>query len=110
MVNFHLLAAPFDRIVIGLFEFDRRTVAEGLKETSGVEPVDPFKRRELHLLVGLPGTAAFDQLALVEADDGLGEGVVVAVADRADAGRDAELGQAFGVDDRGVLPWDPRSL
>lgn len=72
MVNFHFLAVPFDRIVVGLFEFDRRDVAEGLEEATGVEPVDPLERRELHLLVGPPGALAFDQFALVEADDGLG--------------------------------------
>ena len=44
-----------------------------------------------------------DHLGLVEAVDGLGERVVVAVADAADRRLDAGLGQALGVLDRDVL-------
>ena len=44
-----------------------------------------------------------DHLGLVEAVDRLGQGVVVAVADAADRGLDAGLGQALGVADRDVL-------
>ncbi len=44
-----------------------------------------------------------DQLGLVEAVDGLGERVVIAVADAADRRLDAGLGQAFGVFDRDIL-------
>jgi hypothetical protein len=44
-----------------------------------------------------------DDFGLVEAVDRFGEGVVVAVADAADRGLDAGLGQAFGVFDRDVL-------
>ncbi len=40
-----------------------------------------------------------DDLGLVEAVDRLGESVVVAVADAADGGLDAGLGQALGVAD-----------
>ena len=45
-----------------------------------VEPVDPFEGRELDLLEALPGPLMADDLGLVEADDALGQGVVVAVA------------------------------
>ena len=44
-----------------------------------------------------------DHLGLVEAVDGLGQGIVVAVADAADGWLDAGLGQALGVFDRDVL-------
>jgi hypothetical protein len=44
-----------------------------------------------------------DDLGLVEAIDRFGECVVVAVADTADGGLDARLGQALGVLDRDVL-------
>ena len=49
------------------------------------------------------GPAALDHLGLVEAVDRLGEGVVVAVADAADRGLDACLGEALGVADADVL-------
>ena len=38
-----------------------------------------------------------DQLGFVEAVDGFGQGVVVAVADATDGGLDAGIGQALGV-------------
>ena len=44
-----------------------------------------------------------DHLGLVEADDRLGQGVVVGVAAAADRGLDAGLGEALGVADREVL-------
>jgi hypothetical protein len=44
-----------------------------------------------------------DHLGLVEAIDGLGQGVVVAVADAADGRLDPGFGQALGVFDRDVL-------
>jgi hypothetical protein len=54
-----------------------------------------------------------DHLGLVEAVDGLGECVVVAVSDAADGGLDAGLGQAFGILDRDVLgrfKWSSQRL
>ena len=45
-----------------------------------------------------------DQLGLVEPVDGLGQGVVVAVALAADRGLDACLGQSLAVADRDVRP------
>ena len=50
-----------------------------------------------------PRPAPMDHLGLVEPVDRLGERVVVAVADAADRGLDAGLGQALGVLDRDVL-------
>lgn len=44
-----------------------------------------------------------DDLGLVEAVDGLGEGVVVAIADVADGRLDTRLRQALGIVDRHVL-------
>ena len=60
-----------------------------------VEPVDPFKGSELHRLKGPPRPASVDDLSLVEAVDRLGERIVIAVADAADRGLDACLGQAL---------------
>jgi hypothetical protein len=44
-----------------------------------VAPPDPFQRGELDLLNGAPRAAAADQLGLVQAVDGLGQGIVVAL-------------------------------
>ena len=63
--------------VVDLLPFGRRDVADTLKEPPVVEPVHPFKRGKLHVLEGLPGSLPSDELGLVEADHGLGEGIVI---------------------------------
>ncbi len=50
-----------------------------------------------------PRAVAADAFGLVEPDHGLGQRVVVAVADAADRGDRAGVGEAVGVADRGVL-------
>ena len=45
-----------------------------------VEPRYPFERGELDCFLGFPGSPAVNQLGLVQAVDGLGQGVVAAVA------------------------------
>ena len=59
-------------------------MAVGFEEAAVVEPVDPFEGGELEVVEAAPGAAVADELGLVEPVDGLGEGVVVAVASRAD--------------------------
>ena len=68
-----------------------------------VEPIDPFEGGELDRLDAAPGAAPADHLGLEQADDRLGESIVVAVADAADGRLDAGGGQALGVADREVL-------
>src|SRR3954447_26862566 len=62
-----------------------------------VEPIDPFQGRELDVSEGLPRAFSPDLLGLEQADRGLGQGVVVGVADaaygRVDAGVDEPLGK-----------------
>src|SRR5262245_15605580 len=58
---------------------------------------------ELDRLERSPRSAPVDDFGLVEAVDRLGQRVVVAIADAANRGLDARLGQAFGVLDRDVL-------
>ena len=70
-------------MVVGL-ELGRRDVAQWLHQSVVVEPSHPFQRRKLHRLLGLPRPAPVDHLGLVEPVDGLGQGVVVAVALAAD--------------------------
>jgi hypothetical protein len=74
-----------------------------------VEPVDPFQRGVLDGLKGSPRAASVDYFGLVEAIDGLGQGIVVAVADAAHRGLDAGLGQALGVLDGHILGGFNRS-
>jgi hypothetical protein len=48
-----------------------------------VEPVDPFERGIFDSFEAAPRSTPVDHLGLVEAVDGLGQSVVVAVADAA---------------------------
>jgi hypothetical protein len=88
----------------GGLELRRREVADGLQEPAVVEPVDPLQGGVLDLVKAFPGATPADQLGLVQPDDGLGQGVVIGVADRANRGDRAGLGEPLGVADRQVLP------
>jgi hypothetical protein len=66
--------------VVGCLELGWRDVADRLEQASVVEPVDPLQRRELDVIDPLPGATPADQLGLVEADDRLGQSVVIRVA------------------------------
>jgi hypothetical protein len=70
--------------------------------------VDPVEGRPLDGFLTLPRAASPDDLGLVEADDRLGEGVVVAVADAPDGALDAGGGEAFALPNR--QGRTPRSL
>src|SRR5680860_1017935 len=63
----------------------------------------PFKRGKLHVLEGLPGSLLSDELGLVEADHGLGEGIVIRISPGVHRGHGSRLGQAFRVADGEVL-------
>ena len=80
-----------------------RDIADGSEQAAVVEPVDPFEGGELHCLEALPWPAPVDHLGLEQAVDGLGEGVVIGVADAADRGLDLGLGKTVGVAQREVL-------
>jgi hypothetical protein len=58
-----------------------------------VETCDPFQRGEFHRFLGFPWSSSMDQLGFVEAVDGLGERVVIAVALTAYGRFNAGLGQ-----------------
>ena len=75
---------------------------------SVVEPVDPLQGGDLDVVDVAPGALGADQLGLVSADLGLGEGVVVGVADRADRGVDAGLDEPFGEGEE--VYWLPASV
>jgi hypothetical protein len=74
-------------------------VAAGLEQSSVVEPVDVLEGGDLDLLDGPPGSTRLDELGLEQPNHGLGEGVVVGVADRPDRWVDPGFGEAFGLGD-----------
>ena len=82
-------------------------------EASVVVPVDPAGGGVLDVGDSAVGAVVedggADALGLVEAVDGLHQGVVVGVADRPDRGRMSSSGQVFGEPDRGVLGCRRRS-
>jgi hypothetical protein len=86
----------------GCLGFGERHVADRAEQRRLVEPVDPFERGVFDRFEPPPGPAAVDDLGLEEADDALGERVVIAVADAADRRLDADFRQALGVADRDV--------
>ena len=81
----------------------RRDVADGFQQPAVVEPVHPLERGVLDGLDAPPRPAPMDDLGLVEAVDGFGQGIVVAIANAAHGGFKAGLGEALGVYDRHVL-------
>jgi hypothetical protein len=56
--------------IVHVFQFCRGNVADGLKEPTVIEPVDPLQRGELHVFEGLPGAALSDELGLEKPVDG----------------------------------------
>ena len=93
---------------VGVFERYRGVVVDARVEPDRVVPIDPEEGRELECFDGVPGSFVVDALCFVEADDALGEGVVVAVADAADRGQRAGLNEFLGVANREIL-GDPAS-
>jgi len=67
-----------------------------------VEPVDVFGDGDLQVVDVLPRALVADQLGLEQRVERLGQGIVIAVAGRADRGDRAGLGQALGVANREV--------
>jgi len=89
-------------VVVG-FVLGGWDVSEFAVQSSVVEPFDVGKRLKLEVLGVAPGTAPADEFGLVETVHRLGERVVVAVADGPDRGERTDLGESFGVENRGVL-------
>ena len=99
--------------IVGGLGLGGRDVPDRLEEAAFVEPVDPFEGGELDRFEAAPGAAPMDHLGFVEAVDGFGEGIVVAVTDAADRRLDARLGEPLGIFDRDVLggiKWSSQHL
>jgi hypothetical protein len=67
-------------LVIVCLSFGRRYIAERFQQAVVVKPGHPFQRSEFDGLTRFPGSATVNQLSLVEPIDGLGQGIVIAVA------------------------------
>jgi hypothetical protein len=52
-----------------LFSFGRRDVANRLKQSTVIEPINPLEGGELNGMEVTPGPAAINELGLVEADE-----------------------------------------
>lgn len=66
------------------FDFCWCLIALRFVQPGGVPPVDSVHGRELDIGQAVPGRLGVDQLGLVQAIDGFGKGIVVAIADRSD--------------------------
>ena len=95
--------------IVARLSFCRRDVSDRLEEAPVIEPVDPIEGCELDGLETAPGSPAADHFRLEEADDALGEGVVIGVAHATDRRLDSGFGQALAVLDREVLGGFKRS-
>ena len=73
-----------------------------------VEPRHPFERSKLHRFGGFPGGTPMNELRLVEAVDGFGKRIVVAVAPAANGRPDPGFSEPPGVSDAHILR--PRTL
>jgi len=89
--------------MVARFSFVRRNVSDQLEQQPAIEPVDPFEGSEIDRLKVAPWPAPVDGFSLVESADGFLKGIVAGIADAADQGHNAGLGQALGVFDRDVL-------
>lgn len=68
-----------------------------------VEPIDPFEGGELARFEVTPGATLTNHLGLVQADDGLGQRIVIGIPDVAHRRLDSGLGETLGVANRQVL-------
>src|SRR4051812_26258415 len=89
--------------IVGGLSLGGRDVPDRLEKAAVVEPVDPFESGKLDGFEAAPGAAPMDHLGFVEAVDGFGEGIVVAVTDAANRRLDARRGKPLGIFDRDVL-------
>ena len=89
--------------MVDVLELDGRDHADLAMEPSVVEPVDVFRGRDLELVDARPRAEVAHQFGLEQRVEGLGQGVVIGVAGRADGCDCAGFGEALGVADGDVL-------
>jgi hypothetical protein len=64
---------------VEVFVFGGWTILAGTVKAPVVVPVHPLHGGDLHIVQALPQTSAVDQLALVQSDRALGQGIVITV-------------------------------
>lgn len=89
--------------LVGLAEGLRGEAAEREMGPEGVEPVDPFRGRDLDVVDALPGAEVPDDLRFEQRVQSLGQCIVIGIAARADRGDRVLLGQRLPVADRSIL-------
>ncbi len=82
--------------VVALLGFGCCDIDDGAYQAAVIEPVDPFESGELGV-EGSPTPTPMDELGLVKPVNGLGEGVVVAVANATDGRLDPSFGKPLAV-------------
>src|SRR5271166_4274244 len=87
----------------GLLVFARRAAPGTPHDPGGVVPAGPLAGGGLHLGGGFPWPQVAGDLGFVQADDALGQRVVIGIPDRPDRRRDARGGQLGAVADGQVL-------
>ncbi len=93
--------------LVGLAEGLRGEAAEREMGPEGVEPVDPFRGRDLDVVDALPGAEVPDDLRFEQRVQSLGQ--CIGIAARADRGDRVLLGQRLPVADRSILGGFNRS-
>ena len=88
---------------VHLLRFDWRDVAERFEQTLFVEPIDPLQCFPFDLIFGLPRPEAGNGLSFEQADNRLGQRIVIAVIDAADGRFQPGIDQPLCVLDRYVL-------
>ena len=89
--------------MIRVLELGGRHVADRAEQALVVVPRDPFEHGKLDLVGVAPRAAAADDLGFEQADDALGQRIVVRISDAADGAFEPRLGEPVGVADRQVL-------
>ena len=89
--------------VVVCLSFRRRNVPDGFKQPVVVEPGHPFEGRKFQRFLGFSRCPTMDQLGLVQAVDGLCQGVVVTVTMATHRGLNACLDQPLGVANADIL-------
>ena len=89
--------------MVRLVDFCRRHIADSFNQSAVLEPIDPFEGGELDRFEVTPGAALTDHLGLVQADDGVSQGIVVEIPDAAHRRFDPGLSQTLAIANRQVL-------
>jgi DNA-binding CsgD family transcriptional regulator len=89
--------------IVRLLELRGRNIAEGFEKATVVEPVHPFQSAVFDGIDVPPRTLRSDELSLVQADDRLGQRIVVGVSSRSNRSFDTALSQSLSISNGQIL-------